>query len=273
MPELPEVETTRAGIRPHIKGKTLTNFHVRQKSLRWPVELPNTIKGERVNEVERRGKYLLLRMSSGCLIIHLGMSGSLRIVQGSAAPSQHDHLDLAFDDLSLRLNDPRRFGSVHFHRGIPETHWLLHKLGPEPLGEEFSEDYLFRQSRRKRVSVKSFLMDSSVVVGVGNIYATEALFSARVRPTVRAGNLSRRACGNLVLETKRILQAAIKLGGTTLRDYVGAAGKPGYFIQSLNAYGREGKPCLVCGGILKKIVLSQRSTVFCGTCQVRFGWS
>jgi len=273
VPELPEVETTRAGIRPHIKGKTLTDFHVRQKSLRWPVELPNTIKGEMVNEVERRGKYLLLRMAPGCLIIHLGMSGSLRIVQGSAAPSQHDHLDLAFDDLSLRLNDPRRFGSVHFHTGIPETHWLLHKLGPEPLGEEFSEDYLFRQSRRKRVSVKSFLMDSSVVVGVGNIYATEALFSARVRPTVRAGNLSRRACGNLVLETKRILQAAIKLGGTTLRDYVGAAGKPGYFIQSLNAYGREGKPCLVCGGILKKIILSQRSTVFCGTCQVRFGWS
>ena len=273
MPELPEVETTRAGIEPHIKGKILIDFHVRQKALRWPVELPDTIKGERVNEVGRRGKYLLLRMDPGCLIIHLGMSGSLRVVQECAAASQHDHLDIAFDGSMLRLNDPRRFGSVHFHKGIPETHWLLNKLGPEPLGDEFSEDYLFRRSRRKRVSVKSFLMDSSVVVGVGNIYATEALFSARVRPTVRAGNLSKKACGNLVSEIRRILQAAIELGGTTLRDYVGAAGNPGYFIQSLNAYGREGEPCRICGGVLKKIVLSQRSTVFCGTCQVRFGWS
>ena len=196
MPELPEVETTRAGIEPHIKGKTLTDFHVRQKRLRWPVELPNTIKGERVKEVGRRGKYLLLKMSASCLIIHLGMSGSLRVVRASAAASKHDHLDLAFDGLRLRLNDPRRFGSVHFHRGIPETHWLLNKLGPEPLSEEFSEDYLFRKSRRKRVSVKSFLMDSSVVVGVGNIYATEVLFSARVRPSVRASTLSRKVCGN-----------------------------------------------------------------------------
>ena len=273
MPELPEVETTRAGIEPHIKGKTLTDFLVRQKWLRWPVELPDTIKGQRVNEVERRGKYLLLEMDSGSLIIHLGMSGSLRLVLGSIAASQHDHLDLVFSDLRLRLNDPRRFGSVHFHSGVPETHWLLKKLGPEPLGEDFSEEYLFRRSRRKRLSVKSFLMDSSVVVGVGNIYATEALFAARVRPTVRAGNVSRKAYGNLVLETKRILEAAIELGGTTLRDYVGAGGKPGYFIQSLNAYGREGKPCRVCGGTLKKIILSQRSTVFCASCQVRSGWS
>ena len=187
------------------------------------------------------------------------MSGSLRIVEGSAAASQHDHVDLAFDGLILRFNDPRRFGSVHFHRGIPETHWLLYKLGPEPLGEEFSEDYLFHQSRRKRVSVKSFLMDSSVVVGVGNIYATETLFSARVRPTVRAGNLTRRACRNLVSETKRILLAAIELGGTTLRDYVEQLGSQAILFRALMYMGGKGNACRVCGDILKRIILAQRS--------------
>ena len=241
---------------------------VRDARLRWPVEVPETVAGQRVLRISRRAKYLLLHLEAGTLILHLGMSGRLRVVSGNAPPERHDHVDIVLGTgMALRLTDPRRFGSLHWQSGDWRAHWLLRGLGVEPLSEDFDGAFLFARSRGRRVAVKSFLMDARVVVGVGNIYANEALFQAGVRPRVAAGRVTGpryRALADAVRET---LRAAIELGGTTLRDYVGSDGAPGYFRNELFVYGREGKPCRVCGTVLTGIRLGQRGTVYCKRCQ------
>lgn len=268
MPELPEVETTRRGIEPHLLGRRLRGWQVRNAALRWPVVLPPEVAGQRVSAVERRGKYLLIRLDSGSLILHLGMSGSLRVLPRGTLPLKHDHVDLELDsDRVLRLNDPRRFGSLHWQPGEPGAHWLLAGLGVEPLAAEFSGAYLKRAARRRGVCVKNLLMDGRVVVGVGNIYANEALFLARIRPTLRASRVTLASYERLAAAVRDVLRQAIDMGGTTLRDFVDQDGQPGYFRQSLYVYGREGEPCKVCRAGLKSLRLGQRATVFCPKCQ------
>ena len=268
MPELPEVETTRLGILPHIKGKKVTAVLVREPRLRWPVpdDLALALTGLTVKSVNRRAKYLLLQTPAGRLMIHLGMSGSLRIARPDDPARKHDHVDLAFGDAILRYHDPRRFGSFHWLRG-DDSHPLLDHLGPEPLTDDFDGSHLFAASRGKTVAVKNFLMDSSVVVGVGNIYANEALFLAGINPQAGAGSISRTRLERLAGHTKAVLGRAIKAGGTSLRDFVREDGNPGYFKQSLNVYGRGGEPCSQCGRRLKEVRLGQRSTVYCTRCQ------
>jgi len=274
VPELPEVETTRRGIAPHLVGRRLVGFEVRNAALRWPVVLPEALRGQTVSAVERRAKYLLIRCDSGTLIVHLGMSGSLRVVAAAAPPGKHDHVDLQLDSgCVLRLNDPRRFGSVHWHAQAPEGHWLLARLGVEPLSEAFTGAYLKRAARRRRVCVKNLLMDGRVVVGVGNIYANEALFLARIRPTLRAGRVTLASYQRLAGAVRQVLGDAIGMGGTTLRDFVNQDGQPGYFRQSLYVYGREGLPCRVCGAALKGLRLGQRASVFCPNCQRAQGFA
>lgn len=274
MPELPEVETTRRGIAPHLVGRRVVDFQVRNAALRWPVVLPDGLRGQTVSAVERRGKYLLIRCDLGMLIVHLGMSGSLRVVAAAVPPGKHDHVDLQLDSARvLRLNDPRRFGSIHWHTQAPESHWLLAKLGVEPLSEAFSGAYLKRAARGRRVCVKNLLMDGRVVVGVGNIYANEALFLARIRPTLRAGRVTLASYQRLAGAVRQVLGDAIGMGGTTLRDFVDQDGQPGYFRQSLYVYGREGLPCRVCGAGLKGLRLGQRASVFCPNCQRAQGFA
>ena len=273
MPELPEVETTKRGIEPFIVGETIAAVVVRNKNLRWPAQVPQALVGQQISHVGRRAKYLLITTPIGTLIVHLGMSGSLRLVDAKAAVKTHDHIDLQFDSgHCLRYNDPRRFGSFHFYKADPAEHWLLADLGPEPLGNDFSGEHLFQQARRRRIAVKNHIMDSKVVVGVGNIYAAEALFSAGIRPTVQAGRVTRVGYERLASHISKILARAIKVGGTTLRDFVGSDGQPGYFRQSLNVYGRAGEPCRVCSSLLKGMVLGQRATVYCPKCQKASGW-
>jgi len=268
MPELPEVETTRSGVAPLIVGSTLTAVRVREPRLRWPVDLPADLPGQRLQRLERRAKYLLFGFENGWLILHLGMSGSLRVLPVGTPYLKHDHLDLVFDEQrSLRLNDPRRFGSVHWQQGDPATHWLLKNLGIEPLDTEFDGAYLKSRARGRRVAVKNFIMDGRVVVGVGNIYANEALFLAGIRPTVAANRVSAAGYAELAGRIRHVLAAAIQMGGTTLRDFVNQDGNPGYFKQSLNVYDRAGLPCVVCGTPLTAIRLGQRATVFCRKCQ------
>ncbi len=251
----------------------MERFLVREPRLRWPVELPRALIGERLASVNRRGKYLLLAFESGTLIMHLGMSGNLRVLKPQAPYLKHDHVELAFSGgRLLRLNDPRRFGSVHFQPQGADEHWLLEHLGMEPFAEGFDGAYLKRRARGRRVAVKNFLMDSHVVVGVGNIYANEALFLAGVRPTVPAGRVPRRAFERIAAEIRAVLGRAIEMGGTTLRDFVKQDGKPGYFKQSLNVYGREGEPCRRCGRELKGCRLGQRATVYCKNCQKTQGF-
>ena len=272
MPELPEVETTRRGVEPLVTGRSLAEIRIHQASLRWPVECPASLIGATIHGVLRRGKYLLFRFDSGTLIIHLGMSGSLRVMPAGAERLKHDHVELIFQDgsatKSLRLNDPRRFGCVLFQPGSdPEAHPLLNHLGVEPLGNEFSGEGLYELSRKRKVAVKNFIMDSKVVVGVGNIYAAESLFLAGIRPTVQAGRVSRAGYDALSGAIRKVLSDAVTQGGTTLRDFVGSDGQPGYFKQSLYVYGREGEPCKVCGTELKMLNIGNRSSVFCGHCQ------
>ncbi|NIB39552.1 bifunctional DNA-formamidopyrimidine glycosylase/DNA-(apurinic or apyrimidinic site) lyase [Pseudomaricurvus alkylphenolicus] len=270
MPELPEVETTRRGIEPHILGRPVQAVTVRQPSLRWPVpdDLASQLEGRKLQAVLRRGKYLLLGFSTGTLILHLGMSGSLRIVSRREDAGYHDHVDIDFGAKAvLRLNDPRRFGAVLFTEEEPEHHPLIEHLGPEPLSDTFSGDLLYQRSRKRKQAVKTFIMDSKIVVGVGNIYANEALFSAGIRPTSAAGRISKERYRRLASEIKAVLARAIEQGGTTLRDFVGGDGKPGYFQQQLLVYGRTGKPCRECDRPLKEIRLGQRSTVYCSHCQ------
>ena len=270
MPELPEVETTRRGITPHIVGKTVRAVVIRQQQLRWPVPafLQKELAGSRVTAVGRRAKYLILYFEHGCVILHLGMSGSLRIVSASAPADKHDHVDIIFDDGDcLRLRDPRRFGSIHWTGRDPLQHPLLRDLGPEPLGQDFSAAYLYGLSRRRTQSVKAFIMDSRTVVGVGNIYASEALFRSGIHPLRKAGNISLARYGALVAAIRDVLNAALAKGGTTLRDFVGGDGAPGYFRLELDVYDRAGEPCRNCSGSIRQIRLGQRSTYYCPQCQ------
>ena len=241
---------------------------VRDSRLRWAVVVPDGLLGLRLNAVERRAKYLLFRFSRVTALVHLGMSGRLRVVSANTPAGKHDHVDFHFeDDRVLRLNDPRRFGSIHFTNDAVETHWLIKNLGPEPLSTDFSAEYLHHVSRQRRQAVKTFIMNAQVVVGVGNIYANEALYRAGIRPRNAAGRISKDRYVALERAIRNTLEEAIAMGGTTLRDYVGSDGKPGYFKQKLFVYGREGKKCLRCETVLKGIRLGQRATVYCPSCQ------
>jgi formamidopyrimidine-DNA glycosylase len=270
MPELPEVETTRCGIEPHLIGHTITTAIVRNRNLRWPIprDLARQVRQQVIEGIERRGKYLLVRLSTGSLILHLGMSGSLRILDCSTPPDKHDHVDLVLENgQCLRLRDPRRFGALLFTRREPLHHKLLRGLGPEPLGQAFDGRYLFNTARGRKIAVKSFLMDSKVVVGIGNIYANEALFLAGIHPKRAAGRISLERYQQLAAAIRQVLRAAIRAGGTTLRDFTAENGRPGYFSQKLKVYGRTGEPCPVCGTLIRHLILGQRSTYYCPHCQ------
>lgn len=270
MPELPEVETTLRGIAPFVEGNVIVRVDVRNGNLRWPVpkDISVHIQGNRVEAVFRRAKYLLFKFAGGHLMVHLGMSGRLRLVSGEAPFEKHDHLDFRLDNgMCLRFTDPRRFGSVLWVEGDPNQHKLLASLGPEPLAPELDVDYLYHRSRGKTAPIKTFLMDSHVLVGVGNIYANEALFKSGIAPTRAAGKISRAGYQKLLENIRTVLQQAIEAGGTTLRDFVNGEGKPGYFQQQLSVYGRGGMACVRCGAVLREIRLGQRSTVYCPKCQ------
>lgn len=272
MPELPEVETTRRGLEPHLLGQRIDAVIVRNRALRWPVprNLASLAKDCSVQGVGRRGKYLLIDCARGWIILHLGMSGSLQIVPGSAPAGKHDHLDLLLGSgNAVRLTDPRRFGAVLWERGDPLRHPLLAQLGPEPLTAAFNATWCHAHTRGRSAAIKNIVMDSRIVTGVGNIYASEALFHAGIHPGLAAGRLSFSRCENLVAAIRQTLLAAIAAGGSSLRDYVGAEGRPGYFQQSHFVYGREGETCRVCGGTIKSLRQGQRSTFFCSRCQRR----
>jgi formamidopyrimidine-DNA glycosylase len=268
MPELPEVETTRRGIDPHAVDRCIERVLIRNAKLRWPIEkaLAPLALGQRILGTRRRAKYLLIDLEHHTLMIHLGMSGSLRVMPASTPPMFHDHVDIVLNDGNcLRYNDPRRFGS--FHLLTSDDHPLLRHLGPEPLSNDFDGAWLYRAARGRKAAVKQFLMDGRIVVGVGNIYANEALFMAGIRPTRRAGNISLQRYQRLAEAVKELLASAIEQGGTTLRDFVGGDGKPGYFAQKLRVYGRGGLSCRACSGQLQEIRLGNRTTVFCAHCQ------
>jgi formamidopyrimidine-DNA glycosylase len=276
MPELPEVETTRRGIEPSLRGRTIRAFKVRQPSLRWPVPAPLTdfLPGLVISSVKRRSKYLLLTLtqvdgtSAGTLLIHLGMSGSLRLTPPETAPRKHDHIDLILTDgTCLRYHDPRRFGAWLWTDQPPDTYPLLAKLGPEPLSEAFDGDALFQALSRRKSAIKTCLMNAHIVVGVGNIYANEALFLSGLHPTLRADTLTKTQCETLAHHIREVLQAAIEQGGTTLNDFLAPSGTPGYFEQRLFVYGRLGEPCRHCGTPIEKQVISQRASYFCPHCQ------
>ena len=269
MPELPEVETTRCGIAPHIENKIVTQVIVRDRRLRWliPENLAQQLLQKKLHKIHRRSKYLLLDFADGHLLVHLGMSGSLRIIKHNELPKRHDHWDLCFGEVILRYHDPRRFGACLWVEGELDAHELLCDLGPEPLSADFDGEYLFRRSRKRKVAVKPFIMDAHNVVGVGNIYAQEALFLAGVRPGRAAGRVTRAECDRLAAAIKDRLAYAIKRGGTTLRDFVGGNGEPGYFQLELNVYDRAGQLCKSCGSELKGSRLGQRATVYCPVCQ------
>jgi formamidopyrimidine-DNA glycosylase len=269
MPELPEVETTRRGIAPHVQGHVIERVLLRRGDLRWPIPraIRTALPGQRVEAVERRAKYLLLHTQAGSALLHLGMSGSLRVLDATMPPRAHDHYDLVLDSgLALRFNDPRRFGCLLWQKP-GEVHELLRNLGPEPLSQAFDGDYLWQRSRGRSAPVKTFLMDQSIVVGVGNIYASEALFAAGIHPKRAAGSVSRARYAKLADEARRILLHAITRGGTTLRDFLAPDGAPGYFEQELFVYGRAGEPCKVCGTPIRLAVIGQRATYWCPRCQ------
>jgi formamidopyrimidine-DNA glycosylase len=269
MPELPEVETTRRGLAPYVVGRSIAGMEVREPRLRWPVAkgLAAKLAGRRIEALERRGKYLLFDTGAGTLLVHLGMSGSLRYLARPGAHGAHDHIDLALEGGGcLRFNDPRRFGSWLFTT-TPHSHPLLKSLGPEPLGPDFTADYLWRTTRKRAVAIKQHLMNGRIVVGVGNIYANEALFRAGIHPARAAGRVPRARIDALVPAVRAVLEDALEEGGTTLRNYVGGDGAPGYFRRSLRVYERDGQPCVTCGAPIKRRVLGQRATYFCPTCQ------
>jgi formamidopyrimidine-DNA glycosylase len=269
MPELPEVETTRRGIAPYVEGRRVVAATLRRANLRWPIPaaISDELPGQRIEAVRRRAKYLLLDAQSGSAILHLGMSGSLRVLPAATPVQLHDHVDLALDSgRVLRLTDPRRFGALLWQpRG--ETHELLRNLGPEPLSDDFDGDYLFARSRGRKSPVKHFLMDQAIVVGVGNIYAAEALFRAGIHPARHAGRVARERYARLAEAVKDVLAYSIERGGTTLRDFINPDGEPGYFEQELFVYGRGGEPCKVCGTTLRDAEWGQRATVYCPRCQ------
>lgn len=269
MPELPEVETTLRGIRPALEGRVLEAVEVRNPALRWPVTASVQLaRGRQVTGLGRRGKYLLIELGNGGLLCHLGMSGSLRVVTGSEAPRRHDHFDLVLDSGNrIRFHDPRRFGALLWWDAPVVDHPLLRLLGPEPLGESFSGDHLWRRSRGLRVAVKNFIMNGQVVVGVGNIYASEALFLAGVHPARPAGRIARHRYDGLAAAIRAVLQRAVERGGTTLRDFLDPSGAPGYFAQELLVYDREGEACFRCGTPIRRRVIGQRSSYYCRHCQ------
>ncbi len=272
MPELPEVETVLQGLKPHLEGKTIQKVVVRQEKLRWPI--PSNLCGQlvqnRIGTLSRRAKYLLMPVGSGTVILHLGMSGSLSIVDKKTLPLRHDHVDIIFSDTHLlRYTDPRRFGCLLWTDEVIAKHALMAHLGPEPLTEHFSADYLYQAIKHRNAAIKTLLMNNQIVVGVGNIYAAEVLFIAQVHPLTPGKALSKAVCVRLVDAIQQILSAAIKQGGTTIKNFVNSEGKPGYFTQKLNVYGRAGLPCIQCHMPLQSIQLGQRSTVFCKHCQKR----
>lgn len=269
MPELPEVETSRRGISPWLEHQRIEQVTVRERRLRWPV--PATIRkhleGQVIRSLKRRAKYLLLETDNGTALLHLGMSGSLRIINPDEPAGKHDHIDIQLDNgKALRFRDPRRFGSFLWAKD-PAKHPLLRSLGPEPLGSDFDGRYLWQRARGRKVAIKPFIMNANVVVGVGNIYASEALFLAGIHPKRAAGRVSLARMHQLAEAIKTVLQRAIKAGGTTLRDFSGGDGEPGYFRQELGVYGREGEPCRQCNADIALVVLGQRSTYYCKACQ------
>ena len=269
MPELPEVETTRRGLQPLVVGQTIRSLAVREPRLRWPVEpsLDRRLRNRTVQALSRRGKYLVLTTDAGALLLHLGMSGSLRFLPERREPARHDHFDLEFvSGAMLRFNDPRRFGSLHWS-ATPSAHWLLKNLGPEPLDTEFDGEYLWRVSRGRRVAIKTLLMNGRIVAGLGNIYANEALFRAGIHPSRPAGRVSRKRLEQLVDTVREVLREAIRAGGTTLQDFVGGDGKPGYFQLALDVYGKAGEPCVRCKRPLRVRTIGQRATYYCANCQ------
>jgi formamidopyrimidine-DNA glycosylase len=270
MPELPEVETTRRGIAPALIARRVTEVVVRDRRLRWPIDahFEAAITHQTVRRIERRAKYILIGFDTGTLILHLGMSGSLRILEAQVPPQLHDHWDIYLDSGKvLRFHDPRRFGSALWTEANPLAHPLLAKLAPEPLSDEFDAEYTFRATRKRTVAIKQFIMNSQMVVGVGNIYASEALFRARISPRRAARRITRAQAAALTLAIKDVLAEAIEIGGTTLRDYVNADGIPGYFRQKLFVYERGGEPCRVCKTPVKQFAQGQRSTYWCAICQ------
>ena len=269
MPELPEVEITRMGLEPELEGRRITAVTLRRPDLRWPIppQIAEQLPGQPILGVRRRAKYLLIDLAPGSALLHLGMSGCLRVLAPDIAVGRHDHVDIALDSgRVIRFTDPRRFGCLLW-QPQGETHELLRALGPEPLSAAFDGEYLFERSRRRATSVKAFLMDQGIVVGVGNIYAAETLFQAGIAPERAAGEVSRPGYARLAQAVKEILAKAIRSGGTTLRDFIRPDGRPGYFEQELFVYGREGEPCLVCGRPLRGSRLGNRATVWCPRCQ------
>ncbi|HEY4368067.1 MAG TPA: bifunctional DNA-formamidopyrimidine glycosylase/DNA-(apurinic or apyrimidinic site) lyase [Steroidobacteraceae bacterium] len=270
MPELPEVETTRRGIAPAVVGRVIERLVIREPRLRWrvPAELATAAQGQHIRDLQRRAKYLLFALEGGTMILHLGMSGSLRLLTDIPLPLPHDHVDIVLDSgACLRFNDPRRFGSLLWTTEDPLAHPLLKSLGPEPLSDQFDGAFLAGKARGRKVAIKQLIMNSQIVVGVGNIYASEALFRAGIRPKRMAGRLTRDECNALAASIKQVLREAIRVGGTTLRDYVNPDGMPGYFRQKLFVYERAGDPCRVCKTPIRQFVQGQRSTYFCQRCQ------
>ncbi|MES2738711.1 MAG: bifunctional DNA-formamidopyrimidine glycosylase/DNA-(apurinic or apyrimidinic site) lyase [Verrucomicrobiota bacterium] len=269
MPELPEVETTLRGVSPYLVGRSIREVIVRDSRLRWPVpETVHELEGQRITAGQRRGKYLLFTSAQGTLLLHLGMSGSLRVTDPDTPWRKHDHFALTTDrGMQIRLHDPRRFGAAMFIHGDPLLHPLLAELGPEPLSDDFTVALLKTQCGGRSAPVKAVIMDSHVVVGVGNIYACEALFMAGISPLKAAGKVSGPRLTKLVQAIREVLAASIEMGGTTLRDFLNEKGEPGYFKQTLRVYDREGQPCHACATTVKRVVMSNRSTFYCPTCQ------
>lgn len=270
MPELPEVETSLRGIEPYLKGQRISDIVVRNAALRWPIPVAElqALIGQTVTRLERRAKYLLLHTERGVILLHLGMSGSLRVLDAKHSHGKHDHLDIEVNgEKVVRLNDPRRFGCCLLLQEPIGEHKLLASLGPEPLRDDFDGERLFKLSRGRSLAVKNFIMDGKIVVGVGNIYASESLFEAGIRPSMAAKRLSRARYNVLAAEIKTVLAKAIKAGGTTLNDFSQTDGKPGYFRHELQVYGRAGEPCSRCGTQIKSQTIGQRNTFYCASCQ------
>ena len=278
MPELPEVETTLRGIEPYVYQRAITDIVVRESRMRWPVPTADlkALIGRTVTHIERRAKYILMHTDAGVILLHLGMSGSLRVLKNGAAKGvekgaelgKHDHIDLCFDNNAIvRFNDPRRFGCCLLIQQPINEHKLILKLGPEPLSDSFNSDYLYSKARQRSAPIKNVIMDGHVVVGVGNIYASEALYESGIRPTKPANKIGKKRIDRLTQEIRAVLAKAIKAGGTTLKDFTQTDGKPGYFRHELQVYGRKGENCYRCGSQIKSLVLGQRNTFYCGNCQ------
>ena len=268
MPELPEVETTKNGLEPHIIGVCIKQVNIYKRQLRWPIPLElKHLEGQKSHAISRRAKYMLWHFETGTVIMHLGMSGNMRILPQASPLKKHDHFEVIFDNhMALRFNDPRRFGAILW-QPVEETSALLSALGPEPLSDEFHGDYLHKSLSKRKGAIKNLIMDNKIVVGVGNIYASESLYLSGIHPKRAANKISLVRCHALVNHIKAVLQEAIKQGGTTLKDFTKADGNPGYFAQQLNVYGREGQACYQCQGLIKRLVIGQRSSFYCSNCQ------